>query len=470
MGKNPKTDSTQTFFIYLFILANEIEAKLNNGLVKGHAYSVTSIATIKTRDGDFQLIRVRNPWGNEREWTGAWSDKSREWALVSDTEKRQIGLTYDYDGEFWMSFSDFCKEFDVITICHNAGTDLDANKDLTVSSREGSWVINATAGGCRNYLNTYASNPQFKVVLKDTDDDDSDLCSLTVALMQKESRGFSSPALTIGWAIYTIPEDAEKYIQDGRYDRDFFAYHTSTARSSTFINAREIVQTLELPPGEYMLIPSTFEPNYKGDFFLRLMTEKPTNETTELRGQTSATGKDARSDSYSDYENEDPAVIQKFQRTFDALAGADEQISPSELLSMLEVICRGEGFKANMADACAAVNLFDKDNTGTIDFNEFLKFYRFFSVCKRTFASYAEGERLKDGHRLDSALKKMDAQISRALLATVVQRYGGHGLTVCDFMTVTCKVKAVVGSIEGEGSPACPNQVRETFLMLALKL
>ena len=31
----------------------------------------------KTRSGqmDVELVRVRNPWGNEREWNGAWGDK-----------------------------------------------------------------------------------------------------------------------------------------------------------------------------------------------------------------------------------------------------------------------------------------------------------------------------------------------------------------------------------------------------------
>ena len=30
---------------------------------------------IDTEDGEVQLVRVRNPWGNECEWKGAWSDQ-----------------------------------------------------------------------------------------------------------------------------------------------------------------------------------------------------------------------------------------------------------------------------------------------------------------------------------------------------------------------------------------------------------
>ena len=50
-----------------------------NGLIKGHAYSVTKacladIATPRVQ-GKIPMVRVRNPWGNEAEWKGAFSDK-----------------------------------------------------------------------------------------------------------------------------------------------------------------------------------------------------------------------------------------------------------------------------------------------------------------------------------------------------------------------------------------------------------
>ncbi len=51
--------------------------------------------------GSVQLIRIRNPWGNEAEWKGRWSDQSSEWRSVSDGQRRELGLTFDADGEFW---------------------------------------------------------------------------------------------------------------------------------------------------------------------------------------------------------------------------------------------------------------------------------------------------------------------------------------------------------------------------------
>jgi calpain, invertebrate len=46
------------------------EARLSNGLVMGHAYTVTQVASLETGSREVHIIRVRNPWGNEVEWKG----------------------------------------------------------------------------------------------------------------------------------------------------------------------------------------------------------------------------------------------------------------------------------------------------------------------------------------------------------------------------------------------------------------
>ena len=51
-----------------------MEAKLTNGLVKGHAYSITGAVKVKVQGKEVKLLRIRNPWG-EKEWNGDWGDK-----------------------------------------------------------------------------------------------------------------------------------------------------------------------------------------------------------------------------------------------------------------------------------------------------------------------------------------------------------------------------------------------------------
>jgi calpain len=54
----------------------------------------------------------------------------------------------------------------------------------------------------------------------------------------------------------------------------FFNYNRSCGRSPAFINLREVSGHHNLPAGDYVVIPSTFEPNQEGDFVLRVFSEK----------------------------------------------------------------------------------------------------------------------------------------------------------------------------------------------------
>jgi calpain-5 len=96
------------------------EAQLSNGLVVGHAYTITKLIEVQQQSRYFslfhyerslyagesdetkvRLIRLRNPWGNSVEWKGRFSDNSLEWRNISEYDKQQIGLVRESDGEFW---------------------------------------------------------------------------------------------------------------------------------------------------------------------------------------------------------------------------------------------------------------------------------------------------------------------------------------------------------------------------------
>ena len=194
------------------------EAETSQGLIRGHAYSITDIKTIEiespTVSGVIPMLRVRNPWGNEGEWRGAWSDGSPEWRFVHDETKEDIGLTFDADGEFWMSSKDFMTHFQRVEICNLSPDSLEEDygssdkKKWEMSLYEGAWVSGQTAGGCRNFLDTFASNPQYTISLVDPDEDDDDnKCTVIVGLIQKNRRAQRAQGvecLTIGFAIYKL--------------------------------------------------------------------------------------------------------------------------------------------------------------------------------------------------------------------------------------------------------------------------
>lgn len=259
---------------------NQWEARLPNGLVKGHAYSITGVRVIDGPRGRTPLLRIRNPWGNAQEWNGAWSDNSSEWNSIPEDVKKDMGLTFAHDGEFWMSFDDFMRNFEKMEVC-NLGPDVQdevfemtgvkADKNAwATNSHDGSWRAGSTAGGCRNNLQTFVRNPQYRIKLIDRDpDDDDDLCTVIVAVMQKYRRELKHTGidnLAIGFAFY------EAGRQSGRLDANYIGNKKSDGRSPAFINLREVTGRFRVPPGEYVIIPSTFEPNEEGDFMLRIYT------------------------------------------------------------------------------------------------------------------------------------------------------------------------------------------------------
>eukprot|EP00092_Neocalanus_flemingeri_P015176 GFUD01016393.1.p1 GENE.GFUD01016393.1~~GFUD01016393.1.p1 ORF type:complete len:558 (+),score=172.85 GFUD01016393.1:52-1725(+) len=260
----------------------KFEAKTDVGLIKGHAYSITKvvkakIATSRVR-GLIPLVRVRNPWGNETEWKGTWNDGAEEWGFIAEEEKERLGIYFEHDGEWWMSHKDFVKHFDQLEIC-NVSPEImeDCEQEATrwhVNQWDGEWIGGETAGGCRNYLETFVHNPQSFVTLSVPDDDEDNLCTLIVSLMQKDRRALKHEGvgmLSIGFVIYKVKNADQGSAQLGE---DFFKYTLSTARSKSFINMREVTGRFKLPTGTYVIVPSTYDPGYEGLFLLRTFTEK----------------------------------------------------------------------------------------------------------------------------------------------------------------------------------------------------
>lgn len=203
------------------------------GLITSHAYSVTAVKVVQTNRGKVRLLRVRNPWGNETEWKGAWNDtyvfyiflklkiniyvyffsSSSKWAIVSESERRALGYTVKDDGEFWISFKDFKKYFTSFEITNLTPDSLeeDVQRKWDVHFFEGQWIPGVSSGGTwLSNPETYSLNPQYMITLVDHDeDDDDDLCTVVVAVMQKDrqiKRKMGLKELQIGFSIYKMNE------------------------------------------------------------------------------------------------------------------------------------------------------------------------------------------------------------------------------------------------------------------------
>ncbi|PBK99094.1 cysteine proteinase [Armillaria gallica] len=73
-----------------------------SGLIGGHAYSVLRAVECKGK----RFVVVRNPWG-ESEWTGPWSDGSKQWTPEWLEILPQLEHSFGDDGQFVMEYRDF---------------------------------------------------------------------------------------------------------------------------------------------------------------------------------------------------------------------------------------------------------------------------------------------------------------------------------------------------------------------------
>uniref|UniRef100_A0A671TGR6 Calpain 2, (m/II) large subunit b n=1 Tax=Sparus aurata TaxID=8175 RepID=A0A671TGR6_SPAAU len=312
--------------------AADSEAVTRQKLVKGHAYSLTGAVEVNFRGRNERLVRMRNPWG-QVEWTGAWSDGSSEWSQVQG----DCPHANAEDGEFWMSFSDFCRHYNRVELCTLTPDTIedDSVKHWSVSKFDGSWRRGSTAGGCRNHPYTFWMNPQFVIKLDEEDDDPDDGevgCSFVVGLIQKNRRKLRKQGEdmhTVGFAIYEVRTEDTLGQREVHLDKNYFLTHAQTAKSETFINLREVCSRFKLPPGEYLIVPSTFEPHLNGDFCIRVFSEKQT-ETQPCDDPVQA--------ELDDETVSDEDVDAGFRGLFSKLAGDDMEISAVELRTIMNKI------------------------------------------------------------------------------------------------------------------------------------
>uniref|UniRef100_A0A2K6AI40 Calpain 5 n=1 Tax=Mandrillus leucophaeus TaxID=9568 RepID=A0A2K6AI40_MANLE len=253
------------------LTAADMEARLACGLVKGHAYAVTDVRKVRLGHGllaffkseKLDMIRLRNPWG-EREWNGPWSDTSEEWQKVSKSEREKMGVTVQDDGEFWMTFEDVCRYFTDIIKCRLINTSyLSIHKTWEEARLHGAWTLHEDprqnrSGGCINHKDTFFQNPD----------------SIVPSMVVRGRRG------VVGCVSAWPSPSHLPQVEENRQYRMHSLQHK--AASSIYINSRSVFLRTDQPEGRYVIIPTTFEPGYTGEFLLRVFTDVPSN-CRELR-------------------------------------------------------------------------------------------------------------------------------------------------------------------------------------------
>ncbi|XP_043911366.1 calpain-A-like [Protopterus annectens] len=257
------------------------DSEKQDGLVAGHAYSITAVNKLTTPRGSVPLVRILNPWGVGEiiEWTGDWSDTSPLWDDIPVWTRESFGFTKKDDGEFWMGFEDFSKRFANVTVL-TLGPDFDSDGCVDagyLKEEKGQWVTGTNAGGSRNNIELYAENPQYPFTITESDvmsngeDDGEDgICFMLVCLLQKYRRNDRKLGTTlkpIALQIYKSEDPFEPLTTSQ------FTCESEVAGSGPYVAQRSINLHCQLYPGDYIIIPSTYSANTDGAYMLRIFTE-----------------------------------------------------------------------------------------------------------------------------------------------------------------------------------------------------
>lgn len=251
--------------------------KTEYGLVKGHAYGVTAVkkvpigetglvAFFKGRE-KVPLVRLRNPWG-EKEWTGAFSDRSVEWRTITAKEKEKLGLVTEDDGEFWMPWDDFVIQFTDVSINHLINTSLFSfSKTWKEYVSVSAWSKPDRAGGCLNHPTTFLDNPQYRFDINSKEEEEviiqlSQMDDGTNVLIKDKLK------LVIGFHLLKVETNREYRLHSRILGSD--------RGSSDYIRSRHIFLRKKLGPGRYLIVPTTFDPGQEAKFLLRLFSDKST--------------------------------------------------------------------------------------------------------------------------------------------------------------------------------------------------
>ncbi|NWV01195.1 CAN14 protein, partial [Upupa epops] len=427
---------------------------LKNGLVAGHAYTVTGIRKVTCTYGPENLVRLRNPWG-KIEWKGDWSDSSYKWELLSPKEKILLRKKKD-DGEFWMSLRDFKIHFVDLMIC-KLTPDLMSQEDgkkWMYSLKSGRWVKGSTAGGSLGFFNgNFWMNPQYWLNVLPVEGSKKSLgfCNVVISLMQKHSTKHRNraPHLFIGFSLYKVQRILlSSYfhyvgkLMALKLPPAFFTRHQPVNKHHVFLDEREVTQDFHLEPGVYVIVPSTLEPQQEAEFILRVFSRKHILRKSVLDGNIFLP-------SVNDFKffNIFKEIVDRYEGKiwedfFTKYFEQNPEITAVQLQKILNNVSwrNFQSFRLNFTlDACQGIlALLDLNATGTLSIQE----YR---VLWKRLLFYLEVFQKRDTSRsgkldlveLHAAVQETGISLSNEVCNLMAIRYGDPDLKI-SFESFVC--------------------------------
>lgn len=230
--------------------------------------------------------------GQTDSWSGKWCTISEEWTKIDNKIKQQLKYDQQANGHFYISFTDFYFSFDRLQLVYvnfNAFySNSDANIDYNWEIRQfkGAWIPGENAGGCGNDdRDYYWRNPQYSIALTAESSRDDDKISLIISLIQTEqvrkraetNGSYENSNEPISFRIYQV--SVKSLVS--RYSENQL---TEVGNLNIYLAEKEVSKRFDLPPGDYVIIPSLFEKDKPMQFVLRLFMESSSHLSTDKSG------------------------------------------------------------------------------------------------------------------------------------------------------------------------------------------
>lgn len=253
-------------------------------MLENHPYNITGLARVRTNSSstsqssgstqDTNLVRLQSVWaGNEYGgmWNGAWSDRSWEWNALSERDRELLASRTQEDGEFWMSVHEFLTHFLVIWLAHIGPEDwafeqaLHTRAPWKAAQAMRHWRIGYNAGGPHKYVDTTATNPQFRIRVPAGNHEKAHIV-VAVAQNYECYRSRNEEESEIGFSIYQIPHNMPRLTSQ-------FVSANDPLDVAPLTRIREIATFFALPPGDFVVLPHTLQ-HREGKFLLRIFADQ----------------------------------------------------------------------------------------------------------------------------------------------------------------------------------------------------
>ncbi|XP_048792171.1 calpain-13-like isoform X5 [Lagopus muta] len=418
---------------------------LRNGIVQGHAYTVTGAVKIRFKNHWEHIIRVWNPWGHG-EWKGTWSDGSPEWDYVEPEIKEELYRKKN-DGEFWMSYENFREQFSWLCVCNCTPTFLDFGDQhhtgWSVDRHINLWSpLLATGRNDWSSAGAVSKNPQY--FFKVTNYDPKSY-NVVISLIQKNAEGMQdAQTLKIGFFITT---------------------ENSKVLKQVFSLTRDVSSCFNLSPGTYAVIPATTE-DREFEFVLRIFVKNQDyNENANSQLNPMLPMDVPRQKQDSSYK----AIFLKYAKQGSAIDALQLQQLLNDMVLQDEMTSLGGEFSF---DSCRAIlALMDLNSNGQLTLQEFGSLWR--SVTK-----YMDLFKREDRNRsgfldvseLKSAIQTAGLPVNEQILHLMALRYGDvyRRMGFADFVSCMMRLETMTYAFQNlaKGGPQVLMTVMEWLTLV----